>query len=112
MLGGLRLYEGQETFVLLRGTQELEGDPALADRADHCGHLQRRLVRPSGNFQVKNIIDPHVRLALDDTAPHREVEHRPLASDFPSGEGQIQAHGNPEMFATVDRMARIVQPDA
>jgi len=30
MFGGLRLNKGQETFVLLRRAEELEGDPALA----------------------------------------------------------------------------------
>ena len=67
---------------------------------------------PGRDFQIKNIVDPHVGLALDDAAAHREVEDRSLAADLAAGKGEKQPHWNPEMFTTVDRMARTVQSDA
>ena len=109
MFGGLRLNERQQAFVLLRRAQELEGDAALADGAHHRGDFERRLVSPGSDFKIKNIVNPHVSLALDDAAAHREVEHRPLAADFSTGKGKKQPHGYPKVLTTVDRMSRLIQ---
>jgi hypothetical protein len=49
-------------------------------------------------------------LALDDTAAHREIEHRSLTTDLAPGEREIESHGNPEVFAAINRMRGMVQP--
>src|SRR5690348_11461842 len=52
-----------------------------------------------------------MRLAFDDAAAHREVEDSALTADLAAGEREVQPHGNSEMLAAVDWMARPVQSD-
>src|SRR5690349_507715 len=107
MFGGLRLNERQQALVVLRGAEELEGDSTRAHRTHHGGDFQRRLLSSRRNFEIENVVDPHVRLTLDDAAAHRQVEHGALATDFAAREGKKEPNGNPEMLAAVQRMVRL-----
>jgi hypothetical protein len=53
-----------------------------------------------------------VRFAPDDATTHREIEYGTLAANFPPGEGEIQSYWNPQVLATVYRMARPIQSKA
>ena len=49
-------------------------------------------------------------VALDDTAAYREIEHCSLTTNLAPGEREIESHGNPEVFASIDRMRGMIQP--
>jgi len=51
-----------------------------------------------------------LRFTLDDTAAHREIEHGSLTTNLAPGEREVESHGNPEVFAAIDRMRGMVQP--
>ena len=110
MIRCLGLDEGQQALALLGGSKELESDAASAHRTDHRGHFKRELAFTKRQLQIEDVVRMDLSRALDDTATHREIEHRSLTSDLAPGEREVESHGNPEMFAAIDRMRGMVQP--
>ena len=110
MIRRLSLDEGQQAFVLLGGSKELESNAARAHRTDHGGQFKRRLPFAKRQLQIEDVVRMHLGLALDDTTAHREIEHRSLTADLAPGEREIESHGNPEVFAAIDRVRGMVQP--
>ena len=106
----LGLDKGKQALVLLGGSKELEGDAASAHGTDHRGHFKREFTFTNRQLQIEDVVRMDLGLALDDTAAHREIEHRSLTTDLAPGEREIESHGNPEVFAAIDRMRGMVQP--
>jgi len=110
MIRCLGLDEGQQALALLGGSKELESDAASTHRTDHRGHFKREFTVIKGQLKIEDVVRMDLSRALDDTATHREIEHRSLTSDLAPGEREVESHGNPEMFAAIDRMRGMVQP--
>jgi len=110
MIRRLGLDEGKQAFVLLGGSKKLEGDAASAHRTDHRSHFKRKFTFAKRQLQIEDVVRMDLGLAFDDTAAHREIEHRSLTADLAPGEREIEPHGNPEVFAAIDRMLRMVEP--
>jgi hypothetical protein len=100
------LDKGEKPFVLLRMTEEFERNATHTDGANHGGDFERRLILHNDNFQIKNVVYPHQRLALDNTPTQRKIQHRALASDFSPGKGEVESYRDTEMFPTVDCLTR------
>ena len=85
MIWCLGLDESKQALVLLGGSKELEGDAASAHRTDHRGHFKRRFTFPKRQLQIEDVVRMDLGLALDDTAAHREIEHRSLTANLAPG---------------------------
>lgn len=105
------LGKGQQAFILLGASQELEPDAASAHRADDRGDFKRRLPFAKRQLQIEDIVRMDLGLAFNDTATHRQIQHRSLTADFAPGKREIEPHGNPEVLAAIDRMSGMVQPE-
>ena len=108
VIGGLGLNECEQPFVFLGRSQELEGDSAWANRSYHRSDLQRLIPCTGRNLQIKDVIDAHLRFALDDAAAHREIQHGSLAADLASREREIEPDGNSEMLTPINRVAGMI----
>ncbi len=108
----LCLDEGKQALVLLRGSKELEGDATGAHRTNHPGHFKRKFTFVKRQLQVEDVVRMNLGLALDDTAAHREIKYRSFTANLTPGEREIEPHGNPEMFASIDRMVWMAVPQA
>src|SRR3954462_2487874 len=91
------------------GSEKLECNAASAHGTDHRSHFKRRLTFAKRQLQIENVIRMDLGLALDDTAAHREIEHRSLTANLTSREREIESHGNAKVFASVYRMRGMVQ---
>jgi hypothetical protein len=63
------LDKGSQPFILLRSAQELERNPSSADGTNNGCRLDRGLILGKDDLEVKNIINPHMSLTLDNAAP-------------------------------------------
>ena len=106
----LGLDKGKQALVLLCGSKKLEGDATSACRTDHRGHFERKFTIANRQLQIEDVVRMNLCLALDDTAAHREIEHRSLTANLAPGKREIESHGDPEVFAAIDRMRGMVQP--
>ena len=112
MIGGLSLDEREQAFVFLGRAEKLERDPPWTDGAHHGGDFQWLILLACGNFQIEDIVDVHLGLALDDAAAHRQVQDRAFSAYFPPREREKKPNGNSEVLATIHRVPRIVESDA
>ena len=108
MIGGLSLDEREQAFIFLCRAEKLERDPTWTDGAHHGGDFQWMILLACGNFQIKDIVDVHLSLALDDAAAHRQVQDRAFSAYFSPREREKKPDGNSEVFATIHRVTRIV----
>ena len=108
LIRGLGLDKSMQALVLLGGTKKLEGDPASADRTDDCSHFKRKFTFTERQSQIEDVVEVDMGFTFNDTTAHRKIEHRSLPSNLTPGEGEIEPHGNSEMFASIDRMPRVV----
>src|ERR1043165_10036222 len=90
-------------------SEELEGDASSTHGTDHRSHLKRRFIFAKRQLHIENVIRMDLGLARDDTATHREVEHRALPADLTSGKREVKSHGNSEVFASLDGLGGLVQ---
>ena len=104
--------KGKQALVFLGGSKELEGDAASAYGTDHRGHFKRKFTIAKRQLQIEDVVHMDLRLALDDTAAHREIEHRSLTADLAPRKREIESHWNPEVFAAIDRMLSLAEPQA
>jgi hypothetical protein len=91
------------------GPEELERNAASAYGTDHRSHFKRRFTFAKRQLQIENVVRMDLGLALDDTAAHREIEHRSLTANLTSRKREKESHGNAKVFASVYRMRGMVQ---
>ena len=94
----------QQSFVLLALRRNLKAMPRGLTERTIAATSTGGFILGDDDFQVKNIINLHLGLALDDAAAQREVQHGSFASDLSSGKREAQPHRNPEVFTAVDGM--------
>ena len=80
------LDEGKQALMLLGCSKEFEGDAASAHGTDHRGHFKRGLTFTKRQLQIEDVVRVDLGFALDDTAAHREIEHRSLTANLAPGE--------------------------
>lgn len=100
----MRLNEGQQAFILLSLAEKLEGDAARAHRPHHGSDFDGSFVFGKDDLQVKDIVNPHVSVALDDAPAHGEVEDGPLTPDLSTGKRQAQTNRNTKVLPSLDHM--------
>ena len=100
----LSLNEGEQALALMRGPKELECDAASVHRTYHRGHFKRTFAVIKRQLQIEDVVRMDMGPALNDTPTHRKIEHRSLTANLTPGEREIESHGNPEVFAAIDRM--------
>jgi hypothetical protein len=85
LIRSLGLDERKQALIFLSSSKELEGDAASTHRMDHRGQFKRRFPFIKRQLQIENVVLMDLCLAPDDTAAHREIEHRSLTSNFAPG---------------------------
>jgi len=104
--------ESQEPFIFLRSPQKFERDPARAHRPNHRGDFKRSVIILQRDLQIKDIVEMHRSLALDNAPAHRDIQDCSLPPHFASGEGQEQTDGNPQVFTPIHHSGRITASQA
>jgi hypothetical protein len=79
------LDERVQAFIFLSGSKELEGDAASTHRMNHRGQFKREFRFIKRQLQIEDVVLMDLRLTPDDTAAHREIEHRSLTSNLAPG---------------------------
>jgi hypothetical protein len=74
-----------QAFIFLSGSKEFEGNASRTHRMDHRGQFKRRFPFIKRQLQIEDVVLMDLRLAPDDTAAHREIEHRSLTSNLAPG---------------------------
>jgi hypothetical protein len=85
LIRSLGLDEGKQALIFLSGAKELEGDAASTHRMDHRGQFKRGFPFIKRQLQIEDVVLMDLRLAPDDTAAYREIEHRSLTSNLAPG---------------------------
>lgn len=101
------LDKGEEPFVLLCLSQELEGDSSYTDRANHRRNFYRSFPFGKRDFKIENVVEPDMGLALDNAPTQRDVENRSFPAHHSPGKREAEPNWNTEMFTAFERLTTI-----
>ena len=97
----MRVDKSEKAFVLLGLAEKLERDATRTHGPHYGSDFDGSFIFGDDDLQVKNIVNMHVSLTLDDTTAQGEIHYDSRASDFPSGKGQAKPYRNTKMFTAL-----------
>jgi len=78
------MNELKEPFVFLGLSEKLECNAPRADGSNYRRHFNRGLIGGDPDFQIKNVVDMHLSMALNNTAAQRQIHDSAFAPHFPA----------------------------